>query len=178
MLALHLDNGTEWLQLGGDLHSFLPIVTSQTPVVSTSDLSLTHALQTIQKVMAAASHNSRVGLYISFATPTIIQQTMTVLNATFKDPLSLPFPILVSANVLTSSKSVSPDLMEAEHFLNLLDNLFPNAIPVLGWSTFYGMDPIWSRIKKESILQEFQTKRIIKVIEQLFQEGREIPQED
>ena len=92
------------------------------------------------------------GLYISFATPTIIQQTMTVLNATFKDPLSLPFPILVSANVLTSSKSVSPDLMEAEHFLNLLDNLFPNAIPVLGWSTFYGMDPIWSRIRKESIL--------------------------
>ena len=119
-----------------------------------------------------------VGLYISFATPTIIEQTLTVLNSTFQDPLSLPFPILVSANVLSSSKSAASDLIEAEHFLNLLDNVFPNAIPVLGWSTFYGMDQIWSRIRKESILQEFQTKRIIKVIEQLFQDGKEIPQED
>ena len=50
----------EWLQLGGDLHNFLPIVTSQTPVVSTSDLSLAHALQTVKKVMAD-NHNSRVG---------------------------------------------------------------------------------------------------------------------
>ena len=118
------------------------------------------------------------GLYISFATQSIIEQTMTVLNATFTDPQGLPFPILVSANVLASSKSVSPDMIEAEQFLNLLDNLFPQAIPVLGWSTFYGMDQIWSRIRQESILQEFQTKRIIKVIEQLFQDGKEIPQED
>ena len=40
------------------------------------------------------------------------------------------------------------------------------------------MDQIWSRIRAESILQEFQTKRIIKVIEQLYQDGKEIPQED
>merc|ERR1711874_362674 len=123
MLALHVDNGTEWLQLGGDVHTFLPILTSQTPVVSTSDLSLTHALQTIKKVN---SHS--IGLYISFATPTIIEQTMRVLNATFKDPQSLPFPILVSANVLSSSQSVFSDLIDAEYFLDLLDNLFPSAI--------------------------------------------------
>lgn len=54
----------------------------------------------------------------------------------------------------------------------------PSAIPVLGWSTFYGMDQIFDRIRKESILQEFQTKRIIKVIEQLYKDGKEIPQED
>ena len=62
---LHIDvflysPSSEWLHLGGDVNKFLPIVTSPTQVVSTSDLSLLTALQTIGRSL---SHNinSRIG---------------------------------------------------------------------------------------------------------------------
>ena len=121
-------------------------------------------------------NNNILGLYLTFATPTIIEDSVSLLSSTFNQS-DISIPLLISANVLSSSKSSSADLIEAGKFLQLIDQV-PSAIPVLGWSTFYGMDQIFDRIRTESILQEFQTKRIIKVIEQLYQDGKEIPQED
>jgi len=120
-----------------------------------------------------------LGLYLTFVTPRNIEESISILNSTFQN-FNLSIPILISANVLSSStaKSDSSDLIEGEDFLQLLDDLLPSGIPILGWSTFYGMDPIWSRMRRESILQEFQTKRIIKVIDQLYENGEQIPQED
>ena len=120
-----------------------------------------------------------LGLYLTFVTPRNIEESISILNSTFHN-FNLSIPILISANVLSSStsKSDSSDLIEGEDFLQLLDDLLPSGIPILGWSTFYGMDPIWSRMRRESILQEFQTKRIIKVIDQLYENGEQIPQED
>merc|ERR1719369_377160 len=98
-LGLQVDNGTEWLHLGGDLNTFLPIVTSPAQTAPTSDLSLLEALQLVKD---RSGPESRIGLHISFLTPTIKPDSLSVISSVFPEP-GLSFPLLVSAPVLPSS---------------------------------------------------------------------------
>ena len=49
MLAMLVNNGTEYLHLGGDINTFLPIVTDHSQTAATSDLTLEQALSIIKK---------------------------------------------------------------------------------------------------------------------------------
>ena len=44
----------------------------------------------------------------------------------------------------------------------------PGVIPVLGWTTYHGMDKVWRRLNDDNILIRFQTLRIKKMIGDLF----------
>ena len=118
------------------------------------------------------------GLYISFLTPGIAPSAISVMSSIFPEP-SLPFPLLVSANVLDASDGQSSTpLMDGKEFLSSLTDLIPGATPVLGWSTYHGMDKVWNRIENDQILREFQTSRIVRVVEHLYSDPENIPKED
>ena len=48
---MEVNNGTEWLHLGGDINTFLPIVTEHSQTAATSDLSLEQALNMVKEKM-------------------------------------------------------------------------------------------------------------------------------
>ena len=81
MLALNVDNGTEWLQFGGDDHSFGPIVTAQLQAVATSDLSLVTALTTIRE---QRGREDPLGVYIHLAENMITDQALEVISTVFQ----------------------------------------------------------------------------------------------
>ena len=68
--------------------------------------------------------------------------------------------------------------MDGKEFLSSLTDLIPGATPVLGWSTYHGMDKVWNRIENDQILREFQTSRIVRVVEHLYRDPENIPKED
>merc|ERR1712168_1126909 len=73
MLAMQVNNGTEFLHLGGDINTFLPIVTEHSQTAATSDLTLDQAMSLIKKKKKMeANKMSNVGLYVSFLTPDIV----------------------------------------------------------------------------------------------------------
>jgi len=172
ILGLQVDNGTEWLHLGGDLNTFLPIVSEPVQTAATSDLSLLAALMMVRE---GAGPQSSIGLHISFLTPSILPSSLSVISSVFPEP-DLPLPLFVSAEVLTSSSSSSqtthPELLET------LSVLVPGATPVLGWSTRHGLDPLWERINREAVLKEFQVSRIVRVVEHLYRSPQSIPKDD
>ena len=53
MLAMQINNGTEFLHLGGDINTFLPIVTEHSQTAATSDLTLDLAMSIIKEKMEA-----------------------------------------------------------------------------------------------------------------------------
>ena len=62
------DLPSEWLHLGGDVNKFLPILTSPTQVVSTSDLSLQQALQTIKQYLSI-NQQTHIGKFSQSGNP-------------------------------------------------------------------------------------------------------------
>ena len=92
---------------------------------------------------------------------------------------SLSFPLLVSANVLDASEGQSSTpLKDGQEFLSSLTDLVPGATPVLGWSTYHGMDKVWNRMENDQILKDFQSSRLVRVIEHLYIDPKSIPKED
>jgi hypothetical protein len=175
LLGLGVTNGTEWLQIGGSLDSFLPIVTGESEVAATSDLSLLHALQLFRDSRLPGSSS---GLVISFHTPSIIPASIAALAAVFPDP-ELPFPLLVSGLVLDSSdgRSAQP-LTPGGELLEALAERVPGARPLLGWSTFHGLDPVWRRIHDEGLLRHFQTARLEGLLDRLYRDPGGLPAEE
>ena len=53
---MQVNNGTEWLHLGGDINTFLPIVTEQNLAAATSDLTLETALSVIKETLKTDGH--------------------------------------------------------------------------------------------------------------------------
>ena len=53
---MQVNNGTEWLHLGGDINTFLPIVTEQNLAAATSDLTLETALSMIKETLKTDEH--------------------------------------------------------------------------------------------------------------------------
>ena len=51
LLAMQVNNGTEWLHLGGDINTFLPIVTEHSQSAATSDLTLEMAMDMVKEKM-------------------------------------------------------------------------------------------------------------------------------
>ena len=49
LLAMQVNNGTEWLHLGGDINTFLPIVTEHSQSAATSDLTLEMAMDMVKE---------------------------------------------------------------------------------------------------------------------------------
>jgi len=176
ILSMQVNNGTEWLHLGGDINTFLPIVTEHSQSAATSDLTLEQTLSLVKEKMGITP--SKIGVYISFLTPGIAPSSISVMSSIFPEP-SLPFPLIVSANVLDASggESSTP-LMDGQEFLSSLADLVPGATPVLGWSTYHGMDKVWKRIENDEILKQFQTSRIVRVVEHLYSDPEKIPKED
>merc|ERR1719495_775983 len=178
VLAMQVNNGTEYLHLGGDINTFLPIVTEHSQTAATSDLTLEQAMSLIKKKKMDANKISNFGLYVSFLTPDIVPSALSVMSSFFSSP-SLPFPLLVSARVLDASrgKSSTP-LLDGEEFLTSLAALVPGATPVLGWATYHGMDKVWARVSNDNILKDFQTSRVVRVVEALYDDPENIPKED
>ena len=163
ILSLEVENGTEWLHLGGDINNFLPIVTAPSQHVATSDLSLVHAMQTIKD-----NHRDSMALYIFFKSTSILNDSLEIISSVYQS--SPDFPILLST---TLSDGYTPD-----QYMDLLDQKFPAGIPVIGWKSFHGMDQIWSRIKSESLLLNFQQLRMINIIDHLYNAPFGISKED
>jgi len=172
LLSFSVDNGTEWLHLGGDLHTFMPIVTSPGQSSPTSDLSLTTALQLVKE-----TGNNNIGVFISFVTPSIIPESLSSISSLFPQP-NLSFPLLVSLVLMGSSSSPSPVSLVPSDSLTSLQDLVPGAIPTLGWDTRHGLDPVWERMEREAILKTFQINRIRRVIAHLYRSPEDIPADD
>ena len=92
MLSLKVQNGTEWLHIGGDLDNFVPIVTSPSQSVATSDLTLEFALKRIKN---QRKRSDFLGIFIDLASSSSLNQTVTILSSIFNKTLP-DFPILVS----------------------------------------------------------------------------------
>merc|ERR1719500_2456317 len=177
MLAMQVNNGTEFLHLGGDINTFMPIVTGPSQTAATSDLSLELAMSMIKEKMET-NKKAHFGLFVSFLTPTIAPSAISVMSSTFPSP-SLPFPLLVSAPVLDASEGQSATpLPDGEEFLKSLTALVPGATPVLGWATYHGMDQVWARMTADNILKDFQSVRVVRVVEALYADPENIPKED
>lgn len=169
-MSLEVENGTEWLHLGGDINNFLPIVTAPSQHVATSDLSLHHAIQTIQEKRRGSDN---MALYIFLKFPSVLNDSLDVLANVFQsspEQNRSDFPVLL-ATTLT-------DGLSSDAYFDLLQQKFPAGIPVVGWTTFHGMDQIWSRIKSESLLLNFQELRMISIIDHLYQDPFGISEED
>jgi len=173
-----VNNGTEYLHLGGDINTFLPIVTQHSQTAATSDLTLDQAMSLIKKKKMEANKMANFGLYVSFLTPGIVPSALSVMSSFFPSS-SLPFPLLVAARVLDASQGrSSTPLLDGEEFLTSLAALVPGATPVLGWATYHGMDKVWTRVNNDNILKEFQTSRVVRVVEALYDDPENIPKED
>jgi len=177
LLSMQVNNGTEWLHLGGDINTFLPIVTEQNLAAATSDLTLETALSMIKETLKTDEH-PLIGVSITFLTPSIVPSSLSLLSSLFPSP-HLSFPLLISAPVLDASEGQSSTpLLDGQEFLNSLIDLVPGATPVLGWATYHGMDKVWNRMENEEILRDFQTSRLVRVVEALFTDPKSIPQEE
>jgi len=175
LLGLRITNGTEWLQIGGRDDTFLPIVTQESQVAATSDLSLASALAAFGEKRASGSQS---GLHISFLTPSIVESSLDVIGSLFPQP-NLAFPILISVVVLDSSEGRSSEpLMDGSDFLEALTKKVPGAVPVLSWATFHGLDPVWARIGQEGILKSFQTARLEGLLDSLYKEPESLPEQE
>ena len=51
-------------------------------------------------------------------------------------------------------------------------------VPLLGWSTFHGMDKLWRRVEQDGILIHFQLVRVKQIIEDLYLRPRQIKNTD
>ena len=51
-------------------------------------------------------------------------------------------------------------------------------IPVLGWGTYHGMDKVWNKLKEDDLLLQFQTVRIIQMVQDLFLYPEKIKDQD
>ena len=175
MLSLKVQNGTEWLHLGGNLDSFLPIVTSPSQSVATSDLSLKHALEKIRDERKTDFHS---GIYIFLKSPSVIENSLEVMSAVLGNKLDIP--VLVSTNIYSKDVGETEESigLSAKDYLEKLKQLFPAGIPVIGWETFHGMDQVWKRIEEESLLLNFQLLRLVSVIDHLYRSPLGISQED
>jgi len=175
LLGLRITNGTEWLQIGGRDDTFLPIVTKESQVAATSDLSLASALAAFSEKRSSSSGS---GVHISFLTPSIVESSLDVIGSLFPQP-DLPFPLLISVVVLDSSggRSSQP-LMDGSDFLEAISKKVPGAVPVLSWATFHGLDPVWARIGQEGILKSFQTARLEGLLDSLYKEPESLPEQE
>ena len=76
VLSIEVENGTEWLNLGGDLDDFIPIVTAPSQHVATSDLSLQHAMQRISDI-----NNSNIAVFVFFKSQEIIGESLDIISS-------------------------------------------------------------------------------------------------
>ena len=173
MLSLKVQNGTEWLHIGGDLDNFVPIVTSPSQSVATSDLTLEFALKRIKN---QRKHGDFLGIFIDLASISSLNQTVTILSSIFNETLP-DFPILVSIK-LTYLPGEDEGQYSPMNFLDLLHENNPFVTGVIGWETYHGMDQVWGRIEDEGLLLNFQLLRIIGLIDQLYQKPMEIRREE
>ena len=164
MLSLKVQNGTEWLHIGGDLDNFVPIVTSPSQSVATSDLTLEFALKRIKN---QRKRSNFLGIFIDLASSSSLNQTVTILSSIFNETLP-DFPILVSTK-LTYLPGEDEEQYSAMNFLDLLHESIPFVTGVIGWETYHGMDQVWRRIEDEGLLLNFQLLRIIGLMDQLYQ---------
>jgi len=177
LLGLRITNGTEWLQIGGRDDTFLPIVIKESQVAATSDLSLDSALAAFNEKQGSSSR-FHSGLHISFLTPSILESSLHVIASIFPQP-HLPFPLLISVVVLDSSEGRSSQpLIDGSDFLGALTKKVPGASPVLSWSTYHGLDPVWARIGQEGILKSFQTARLEGLLDSLYKEPESLPEQE
>lgn len=173
MLSLNVQNGTEWLHIGGDLDNFIPIVTSPTQSVATSDLTLEYALK---RIKGQRKHSDSLGVFIDLNSLSSLNQTVTILSSIFDDNL-YDFPILVSIK-LTYLPGEEEAQFTAMNILDFLNENVPFVTSVIGWETYHGMDQVWRRIKDEGLLLDFQLLRLIGLIDQLYQSPMDITQEE
>ena len=173
MLSLNVQNGTEWLHIGGDLDNFIPIVTSPTQSVATSDLTLEYALK---RIKGQRKHSDSLGVFIDLNSLSSLNQTVTILSSIFDDNL-YDFPILVSIK-LTYLPGEEEAQFKAMNILDFLNENVPFVTSVIGWETYHGMDQVWRRIKDEGLLLDFQLLRLIGLIDQLYQSPMDITQEE
>ena len=173
MLSLKVQNGTEWLHIGGDLDNFVPIVTSPSQSVATSDLTLEFALNRIKD---QRKHSDSLGIFIDLTSLSSLNQTVTILSSIFNETLH-DFPILMSIK-LTYLPDEDETQYSATNFLDLLKENVPFVTGVIGWETYHGMDQVWRRIEDEGLLLNFQLLRIVGLIDQLYQKPMEISREE
>ena len=173
MLSLKVQNGTEWLHIGGDLDNFVPIVTSPSQSVATSDLTLEFALNRIKD---QRKHSDSLGIFIDLTSLSSLNQTVTILSSIFNETLH-DFPILMSIK-LTYLPDEDETQYSATNFLDLLKENIPFVTGVIGWETYHGMDQVWRRIEDEGLLLNFQLLRIVGLIDQLYQKPMVISQEE
>jgi len=173
MLSLNVQNGTEWLHIGGDLDNFIPIVTSPTQSVATSDLTLEYALK---RIKGQRKHSDALGVFIDLTSLSSLNQTVTILSSIFDDNL-YDFPILVSIK-LTYLPGEEEAQFTAMNILDFLNENVPFVTSVIGWETYHGMDQVWRRIEDEGLLLDFQLLRLIGLIDQLYQSPMDITQEE
>lgn len=173
MLSLKVQNGTEWLHIGGDLDNFVPIVTSPSQSVATSDLTLEFALNRIKD---QRKHSDSLGIFIDLTSLSSLNQTVTILSSIFNDTLH-DFPILMSIK-FTYLPDEDETQYSATNFLDLLKENIPFVTGVIGWETYHGMDQVWRRIEDEGLLLNFQLLRIVGLIDQLYQKPMVISQEE
>ena len=173
MLSLNIQNGTEWLHIGGELDKFIPIVTSPSQSVATSDLTLEYALKRIKD---QRKHSDSLGIFIDLTSLSSLNQTVTILSSVFADTL-YDFPILVSIR-LTYVPGENEGKLKAIDILDLINENVPFVTSVIGWETYHGMDQVWRRIEDEGLLLDFQLLRLIGLIDQLYKRPMDVTQEE
>jgi len=173
MLSLNIQNGTEWLHIGGELDKFIPIVTSPSQSVAASDLTLEYALKRIKD---QRKQSDSLSIFIDLTSLSSLNQTVTILSSIFDDPLH-DFPILVSIR-LTYVPGEDEGQFKAMKFLDLINENVPFVTSVIGWETYHGMDQVWRRIEDEGLLLDVQLLRLIGLIDQLYQRPMDVTQEE
>jgi len=173
LVTVKIDNGTEYLHLGGDLNEFHPIVVNPTESTPSSDLTLRSLLT---QLIELAEQGVIIGLHISFVNKDIIPMSVEVLRSTVP-PSGTAFPILVEANVLAADPQAQDPLLNPRKFIEDVSQV-KGLVPILGWSTYHGMDKIWKKIEDDAILIKFQVVRVKHMVEELNRQPEKIKNQD
>ena len=173
MLSLKVQNGTEWLHIGGEIDNFIPIVTSASQSVATSDLSFEYALKRIKNKRI---NSDPLGIYIDLSSTSMLNQTVAIMSSIFNETLH-DFPILLSIKFMYQSR-VGETYYSAMKFLDILNKNISFVTGVIGWETYHGMDQVWRRIEDEGLLLNFQLLRLINIIDQMYQKPLAVSQEE
>lgn len=172
LISVRIDNGTEYLHLGGALDDFHPIVVNPEDPTPSSDLTLKSLLNHILHVF---KHQLVEVLHIEFVTPDIIPAAIEVVRTSV--PSQSRLPILMEATVLTADTNSQQPTISPDYFLPNITQMM-SVIPVLGWSTYHGLDKIWKRLAEDRNLIPVQELRIKRMVEDLYLHPEKIRDQD
>jgi len=164
LIQVSVDNGTQYLHTGGDLHSFLPIVVGDEDSSPTSDLTLQYALKQV-----TAKANKKTGLHIKFLRTGIITQSLDVLREVMSHNVNaIDVPVFLEVNVVSASPHTTQPLVKDPHQTIQIISKIPGVTPVLGWATYHGNDKVWKSLADSGVLTRFQLLRVRRIIETLW----------